>query len=669
MAKQVINLGSMADNKSGDPLRTAFTKVNQNFDELYARDAGDFDGSYNSLTDKPTIPTIPDIPTDINQLTDTDGLLGQGGGAANTGDVTFSNVQIIGKALGQIGTQIFIGADHNGNQSAVNGNGVQVPADIEGIDQVAAGWTISLATGVTMPLIAAYYWPNGNYWVLQWADNYATETAVYPLTVQTSDYQEPRNAELILKADDADWAADYGVKVFNSIDNDTHLAPLTREKGIALGFAYGQGSHIRVEGSNGQGGAPNSGDRVGIVATDGEQSSEWTFEKDGRILKEGNSILGDLQFDGNNIIPKTVYPTGTQYRFATNYINDILDIDGSTLQLPGSAPFQWIEVGMVIAFADDQTTRTVTDVRWQDGYIMVDFDSPVTLSPAYPLTVSSPNYDPGVPPKLYVVLGASQVWFDENGNINIPPNATVQDYYGNNKLTGGGSGINANVATTLGIVVYCPAQNQVFFQGDVTSALPAGQHFFFSSSQTEFIVDNSVSEYGMTLVTLTTDMGYWPQANDTAFSVAPTAVTAIQGGAGVNLSVTGSTATVSKDTSAADNGILKIAQTNGDWHEGSADPQVFNLADYNSPDLFVVSHNGSLTNLQVVLPPNPVNGKQHTIKYANRGENTQTLTVFADDKSIDAGGNSIVIDKNNGFVTVVWDGSYGTWWVIGKDII
>ena len=40
MAKQTINLGTMADNKSGDPLRTAFTKINQNFDELYANNIG-----------------------------------------------------------------------------------------------------------------------------------------------------------------------------------------------------------------------------------------------------------------------------------------------------------------------------------------------------------------------------------------------------------------------------------------------------------------------------------------------------------------------------------------------------------------------------------------------------------------------------------------------------
>ena len=37
MAKQTVNLGSTPDDGSGDPLRTAFSKLNQNFDELYSR--------------------------------------------------------------------------------------------------------------------------------------------------------------------------------------------------------------------------------------------------------------------------------------------------------------------------------------------------------------------------------------------------------------------------------------------------------------------------------------------------------------------------------------------------------------------------------------------------------------------------------------------------------
>lgn len=36
MAKQPINIGQSANDKTGDPLRTAFIKVNENFDELYA---------------------------------------------------------------------------------------------------------------------------------------------------------------------------------------------------------------------------------------------------------------------------------------------------------------------------------------------------------------------------------------------------------------------------------------------------------------------------------------------------------------------------------------------------------------------------------------------------------------------------------------------------------
>lgn len=41
MAKQTINIGTSANDGTGDPLRTAFDKINDNFDELYTDDAGD----------------------------------------------------------------------------------------------------------------------------------------------------------------------------------------------------------------------------------------------------------------------------------------------------------------------------------------------------------------------------------------------------------------------------------------------------------------------------------------------------------------------------------------------------------------------------------------------------------------------------------------------------
>lgn len=41
MAQQTINIGTAPNDGTGDPLRTAFDKINDNFDELYSDDAGD----------------------------------------------------------------------------------------------------------------------------------------------------------------------------------------------------------------------------------------------------------------------------------------------------------------------------------------------------------------------------------------------------------------------------------------------------------------------------------------------------------------------------------------------------------------------------------------------------------------------------------------------------
>ena len=80
MAKKIIDIGTAPNSKNGDPLRTAFDKINDNFTELYAQTGDDIQipaqathtgkvlttngtalswgtVSYTSLTDKPAIPT------------------------------------------------------------------------------------------------------------------------------------------------------------------------------------------------------------------------------------------------------------------------------------------------------------------------------------------------------------------------------------------------------------------------------------------------------------------------------------------------------------------------------------------------------------------------------------------------------------------------------------
>jgi len=56
MAQQTINIGSVANDGTGDPLRNAFAKVNENFTELYSDDAGDVNSVTGSggLTASPT---------------------------------------------------------------------------------------------------------------------------------------------------------------------------------------------------------------------------------------------------------------------------------------------------------------------------------------------------------------------------------------------------------------------------------------------------------------------------------------------------------------------------------------------------------------------------------------------------------------------------------------
>ena len=54
MAQKTINLGTAELAGDGETLRSAFSKANDNFTELYNNDAADFDGAFGSLTGKPT---------------------------------------------------------------------------------------------------------------------------------------------------------------------------------------------------------------------------------------------------------------------------------------------------------------------------------------------------------------------------------------------------------------------------------------------------------------------------------------------------------------------------------------------------------------------------------------------------------------------------------------
>ncbi len=85
MTQKIVNVGQTPNDRSADSIRTAFTKINANFTEIYDGLAGIEIGevTWESVTGKPL------IPTDLSDLTDNQGLLADsfdGGGAASEYD-------------------------------------------------------------------------------------------------------------------------------------------------------------------------------------------------------------------------------------------------------------------------------------------------------------------------------------------------------------------------------------------------------------------------------------------------------------------------------------------------------------------------------------------------------------------------------------------------------
>ena len=81
MTKQVINVGTTANDKKGDSLRAAFQKVNANFTELYTASPLTFpsqtgnNGKYLTTNGTTMSWATLTIPTDINQLGDASNLI------------------------------------------------------------------------------------------------------------------------------------------------------------------------------------------------------------------------------------------------------------------------------------------------------------------------------------------------------------------------------------------------------------------------------------------------------------------------------------------------------------------------------------------------------------------------------------------------------------------
>ena len=108
MAQQVINIGSVANDGTGDPLRDAFDKVNDNFTELYSDDMGDV----NSVTGSGGLTASPTTGAVVVSLDDDSITYAKLGtefttSAALSTNVDFSTAQVFTKTLSGATTLTF----------------------------------------------------------------------------------------------------------------------------------------------------------------------------------------------------------------------------------------------------------------------------------------------------------------------------------------------------------------------------------------------------------------------------------------------------------------------------------------------------------------------------------------------------------------------------------
>ena len=428
-------------------------------------------GSYNSLTDKPAIPNLntlatvahtgsytdlnnkPSIPEDISQLTDTTGLISGGAFRASLVNATGTTTYTV--SLDQNGIlHLPAGGDiYNAAGTSVLGGGSSGPVrSIEGLVVPQVGTQI-----VDIEAWAGAGADNGYVWIGNYpnfATLFALGSSIVGWTITSSDNSTTTITEYNppLGADGIRTAAPLGPAPYVAQSPDYaagSITPATVVVGDGTWTFTGDGrlDLPRSVGSNSPAIIESSADILLLPLKDNVEQQPYYFGGDqlwipGNLHFPDNTVqttafqgTGTIDFYGDTLVGNGVPQVGTGYHFATEYgDNTVLD-NATSLRFPWTPPYQWVEVGMIITFADGTTTRTVTDVRGQDGFIFIDFADPVTLDPAYPVDIRSPDFVPAVDPAVVLYAGGNQLSFSNN-KLHLPFGCDIVDHTETSVISG-----------------------------------------------------------------------------------------------------------------------------------------------------------------------------------------------------------------------------------------
>jgi hypothetical protein len=233
-------------------------------------------------------------------------------------------------------------------------------------------------------------------------------------------------------------------------------APLDSEGKVPLDMTYvGADGTSGVSGTSGMSGTDGTSGESGASGTSGTSGGTGSSGASGSSGTSGTSILLDsnLSFINNTIEGNRLNQVGTKITINQSY-NAQTALNGNGVNVINNSTNNQVRVGWIVKFYDG-TERTVISVATYSSYYSIQIDSNVNLSPAYPLTVESPDYAEGDDPFVEIKAGSNSLVLDSEGIITFPSDIVLNSSAVPSDLYGAIGDVEGMVKADSDYIYYC----------------------------------------------------------------------------------------------------------------------------------------------------------------------------------------------------------------------
>ena len=161
---------------------------------------------------------------------------------------------------------------------------------------------------------------------------------------------------------------------------------------------------------------------LGTAGVSGSSGTSGGSGASGTSGTSGTSILLDsiLTFNDNTISGSSIDQVGTKITIATTW-DGATSVNGNGLFVTNNSETTSVQPGWIIRFPGG-TTRTAVNNTFNFGepYRVIELDSNVSLNPAYPVTLESPNYAPAINPYIELSANSNNWTLNSDGTTAFP---------------------------------------------------------------------------------------------------------------------------------------------------------------------------------------------------------------------------------------------------------